>query len=253
MNGKQVAIAVTPVFSALGMSAVPVVGVFVGGWPPATTMVVYLAETVLIVIATILRLWLLLPAQWAALPETTQPQSRVRILFAPAQTFFSTGKTRSQTHAAIRQQVASVAQQANHSAAQSQKRAEVIQSFSILAGGFVLMTGLFLLAITLMAGILDIELTRRVLGPSLLTLSAWLLISLIVDVVLIRQVGQIQAEAWVQQSLGRVFLIYLAVFIGVFLALFFQAVWFVTPFIILKAIVDIGGPVERMVKRFGQH
>jgi hypothetical protein len=252
MNGKQVAIAVTPVFSALGMSAVPVVGVFVGGWPPATTMVVYLAETVLIVIATILRLWLLLPTQWVALAETAQPQSSVRGLFAPAQTFFSTGKTRSQTHAAIRHQVASAPQQMNNNAAQSQKRADVIQSFSILAGGFAIVTGIFLLAITLMAGMLDIELTRRALGPSLLTLSACLFGSLAVDVVLIRQVEQIQAEAWVQQSLGRVFLIYLAVFIGVFLALFFQAVWFVTPFIVLKAIVDIGGPVERMVKRFGK-
>jgi predicted lysophospholipase L1 biosynthesis ABC-type transport system permease subunit len=167
----------------------------------------------------------------------------VRGLFAPAQTFFSTGKTRSQTHAAIRHQMASVP---------SQKRADVIQSFGILAGGFAIATGIFLLAITHMAGMLDIELTRRALGPSLLTLSACLLGSLAVDVVLIGQVEQIQAEAWVQQSLGRVFLIYLAVFIGVFLALFFQAVWFVTPFIVLKAIVDIGGPVQRMVKRFGQ-
>jgi hypothetical protein len=56
-------------------------------------------------------------------------------------------------------------------------------------------------------------------------------------------------EAWVAQSLGRVFLLFLAVFVGVFAASFSND-WFVMPFIALKTIVDLGTHAQAIVNMF---
>lgn len=52
---------ITPVFRAAGLNAVPALGVFLGGWEPVTALVVYLAETVLLVAFTTLRIALFAP------------------------------------------------------------------------------------------------------------------------------------------------------------------------------------------------
>lgn len=52
-----------PVLAGVGINAVPLTGLLVGGWPPETTMAVYIVETALLVGFTALRLQLLAPAQ----------------------------------------------------------------------------------------------------------------------------------------------------------------------------------------------
>ncbi len=52
-----------PVLSGLGINAVPLTGLFFGGWPPETTMAVYIVETALLVGITALRLRLLAPTR----------------------------------------------------------------------------------------------------------------------------------------------------------------------------------------------
>lgn len=244
IHGKAAAIAATPILSALGMNAVPAIGVWFGGWPPATAMVVYLAETLLIVMVTALRLRLLLPARWDPPAAASSAPTPLTPMLATARWQVRSGKSFSRSRVGMRSQPAMTLQ-----SNQVQTRADLIQSFLILAGGFAAGAGVFLLAITLISRMLDLAATGRVLGPSLLTLSAILLIGLVVDVILLRQASPAQAELWIQQSLGRVFLIYLAVFIGTVLAVFFQAMWFVTPFIVLKTIVDIGGPIQQAIKQ----
>lgn len=60
MSGKSGAVR-AGVVGALGINAVPMAGALAGRWPPATTMVVYLAETLLLVMIIVLRLRLLAP------------------------------------------------------------------------------------------------------------------------------------------------------------------------------------------------
>lgn len=66
------------VFGALGINAVPVAGTLAGGWPPATTLVVYLAETVLLVAIITLRLRLLAPERLET--EGGRTQSRAEFI-----------------------------------------------------------------------------------------------------------------------------------------------------------------------------
>jgi len=58
-----------------------------------------------------------------------------------------------------------------------------------------------------------------------------------------------KTENYLKQSMGRVALLFLAVFIGIFVALFVDK-WFVIPFIALKTIVDIGGFMQTLKSRF---
>lgn len=196
MDGRKTATLATPVLGALGMNAVPVVGLVWGNWPLPTAMVVYLAEALLVVACTALRLRLLGPERWKT------PDGKL------------------------------------------QSRAEQIQGFLTLGGAFWAGAGVFLIAITVKARMLDLDLTMRALGPALLWLAAIQLLGIVADLLILRRVAQEQAETWIAQGLGRVFLIYLAVFAGVFLAIFFQAAWFVVPFMVLKLIVDVGGPLQ---------
>lgn len=57
-------------------------------------------------------------------------------------------------------------------------------------------------------------------------------------------------EKILEQTLGRVFLLAMAVFIGMFVAAFVER-WFVVPFMILKTIVDVGTQVQFIAARFG--
>jgi hypothetical protein len=219
ISGKSIGSAAIAAMSALGVNAVPVLGLLVGGWPPATAMAIYLAEAMLIAGVTALRLRLLAPARW----EVRTPPGMV-VLQPPA------------TRWRARLQ-------------KTQTRAELIQGFLLLSGSFALGSGVFLLVITLKAGLIDLELTGRVLGPSLLAVALFQLLSLAADTVLLGRVSQERAEAWMRQSLGRVFLIYGAVFAGTVLALFVHATWFIGPFIALKLISDVGGPVALTIRQ----
>lgn len=72
MRAGRVAKAGVPVLSALGINAVPVSGLVFGGWAPETTLVVYIVETLLLVLVTALRLRLFAPLQLVTANGATQ-------------------------------------------------------------------------------------------------------------------------------------------------------------------------------------
>jgi hypothetical protein len=63
MGAGKLARASVPMLSGAGINAVPVGGIVLGGWPPETTMAVYIVETALLVAVTALRLRLMAPAR----------------------------------------------------------------------------------------------------------------------------------------------------------------------------------------------
>lgn len=63
MGAGKLARASVPVLSGAGINAVPIAGLLLGGWPPETTMMLYIVETALLVAVTALRLQLLAPAK----------------------------------------------------------------------------------------------------------------------------------------------------------------------------------------------
>jgi hypothetical protein len=74
MGAGKLLRASVPVLSGAGINVVPIAGLTLGGWPPETTMAVYIVETALLVAVTALRLRLLAPARLA----TTSGKSQSR-------------------------------------------------------------------------------------------------------------------------------------------------------------------------------
>jgi hypothetical protein len=72
MDITQMARASVPMVAGIGVNAVPIAGTFWGGWPPETTMAVYILETALLVAVTALRLRLLAPERLVGLSGATQ-------------------------------------------------------------------------------------------------------------------------------------------------------------------------------------
>ena len=64
----------------------------------------------------------------------------------------------------------------------------------------------------------------------------------------LRPLSIARAESVLERTLGRVFLLHLGVFIGVFLAAAFAS-WFVWPFIVLKTITDVGQALQALGRR----
>lgn len=62
MNHKSILSATTHLFTLLGVNAVPALGVFAGGWPAETAMLIYLLETLAMIALSALRVRLLAPA-----------------------------------------------------------------------------------------------------------------------------------------------------------------------------------------------
>jgi hypothetical protein len=63
------------------------------------------------------------------------------------------------------------------------------------------------------------------------------------DFLMLRPLTLAQTEVFLKRSMGRVALLFLSVFIGIFLAFWVQK-WFVIPFIALKTMADIGEQVQ---------
>ncbi len=111
--------------------------------------------------------------------------------------------------------------------------------FSIGSGIFM---GFFLF------GILKAPIELSALRFGAATILAFQLFGFISDFFLLRPLSLVRAEKVLAVGLGRVALLFLAVFFGVFLALFSDW-WFLIPFIVLKTIVDIGQPIQFLYER----
>ncbi len=176
-------------FQALGINAVPVVGMFAADWSVETAMLLYLLENLIGIPLAALLVRLLAPAREDA------PGMRVR------------------------------------------HRREILNTYLIVALSFSLGSAIFILFVVYRTTNGQVDLTGLRTGLGAITLFA--LLGFLVDLVYMRPLSLPRAETVLERSLGRIFLLYLAVFVGMFLAIFGLASFFI-PFVVLKTLVDIG-------------
>lgn len=198
MRGKGLLSGLTPIFTALGVNAVPVTGVFFSGWPVETAMVVYFLENLITVAVTTMRIHFLAPAR-----EDVPGQK-------------------------------------------PQERRSMLQNFLVVALGFSLAVGIFLSFFIF--GILKAPVAAADVASGVGWIIVFQLVGLIADLILWRRVSLDLANSFLEQSLGRVFLLYLAVFTGLCAAAYTNE-WFVYPFMGLKTMVDVGGQIQFFIRR----
>ena len=174
---------------ALGINAVPVVGMFAADWSVETAMLLYLLENLIGIPLAALLVRLLAPAREDA------PGMRVR------------------------------------------HRREILNTYLIVALSFSLGSAIFILFVVYRTTNGQVDFTGLRAGLGAIGLFA--LLGFLVDLVYMRPRSLPRAEKVLERSLGRIFLLYLAVFVGMFLAIFGLASFFI-PFVVLKTLVDIG-------------
>jgi hypothetical protein len=125
-------------------------------------------------------------------------------------------------------------------------RKSLLQTYLLVALGFTLVNGVFIAAILFLFSQVDIP--RDLILWGIAIAAAFQLFSFAVDMVSREPLTLAAAETVLEKSLGRVFLLHLAVFIGVIVAAFFRQ-WFVVPFIVLKTMVDIGTAIQAFQRR----
>ncbi|HMN26750.1 MAG TPA: DUF6498-containing protein [Caldilineaceae bacterium] len=123
---------------------------------------------------------------------------------------------------------------------------EQLQTFILVAGGFSLASAIFMIAF--LFTVLKLPLELPALGAGLTNMGLFLLFGFAADLVLGQPLDSPTAEAHYKRSLGRVFLLFLAVFVGVWLASIREP-WFLLPFVILKTLADLDGPLQWVVTR----
>ena len=116
-------------------------------------------------------------------------------------------------------------------------RREILHTYLLVALSFSLGSAIFILFVIYRASNGQFDLTGVWTGLGAISLFA--LLGFLVDLVFMRPLSLPRAEKVLERSLGRIFLLYLAVFVGMFLAVFGLASFFI-PFVVLKTLVDIG-------------
>jgi hypothetical protein len=204
----------------LGINAVPAVGVFAGGWPPETAMLVYLLETFTMIGLSALRVRLLAPAR----EETPQPASPLLVgatVTTPAGSRILSGN-------------------------KPRDRRQILEGFLVVSFGFSAASGVFIAAFLFL--FLKAPIAASDVATGMVTILAFQLFELVADLLLWRRLSLGQAETLLLQSLRRTFVLYFGVFAGVCGAAYAES-WFVMPFIALKTLMDVGIQVEHFLKR----
>ena len=228
MSKNSVIGTLTKILSALGLNAIPAVGFFGLGWGWENTILIYLLETLLGILLAVLRIRLLAPAReeviGATLPEplaeisTKRRSSKKVIRYAwptPNGVLYD--------------------------------RTEMLKSYLVVTLGLSAGTAVFLLVFLFL--IMRVQIDPAILRTGLLGILVFQLLNLLGNVVWLRALSLDQAEKLLNQSMGRVALLYLAVFAGVCAAPF-RADGFLLPFIGLKTMVDIGQPIQALYQRW---
>lgn len=225
MIKKSTMSTITTAFSALGINAVPAAGFFGLGWGWETTMLLYLIENLVGIILVALRIRLLSPAQeevmGMSLPKTPPVQGK-----KPGQ------KVQHYAWPTLNGVL--------------YNRNELLKSFLLITGGFSLVTGVFIGAILFL--VMRVTPDLEALRSGLVGILSFQLVALLSDVAWRRPLSLVHAEKMGEQSMGRVALLYLAVFAGVCAASFHSS-GFLLPFIGLKTMVDVGQPIQALLER----
>ncbi|MGD9587307.1 MAG: hypothetical protein AB7Q37_08830 [Pyrinomonadaceae bacterium] len=121
------------------------------------------------------------------------------------------------------------------------RRRKLIADFSIIAFGFLAAAIIFLSLFLILVLRASFDMGQIAFGFGLV--SVFLIAEFISNTVTLRPLPLKKAENLLSRSMGKAALLFLAVFIGLFLAGMVNE-WFVIPFVILKAMVDIGEPIQ---------
>lgn len=218
MNHKSILSAATHLLTLLGVNAVPAVGVFAGGWSVETAMLVYLLETLTMIVLSALRVRLLAPAR----EETADAPP----LLAGVTVTTSTG----------------AAWQVN----KPRDRRQIIEGFLYVSFGFAAVSGVFIAVFLFL--ILKAPIAASDVAAGMVSILTFQLFELIADLLLWRRLSLAQAETLLLQSLRRAFVLYFGVFAGACGAAYVGS-WFVIPFIGFKTLMDVGIQAEYFLKR----
>ena len=209
MSSKAVLQAIPSVVAALGVNTIPAGIVLVGGQSAETAMILYFLENILLILFTAARVRILAPAHDEAYSSTTLDYTRIkvndRIVF--------------QGHT-------------------PRDRGTLLTGYLIFSLSFSLGTGVFLFFFLFL--ILGANISSTVIIAGMGGIAAFQLFNFVTDLFLLGRLSSRRAEKFLEHSMGRVALLYLAVAVGVFLTLIVEK-WFVLPFAVLKTIVDLAG------------
>jgi hypothetical protein len=218
MSQKSTLGLITSTISVLGINAVPAGGLLLGGWAVETAVLLYLIENVVTVLLAGLRVRLLSPVreEWGS----SRPREWGTVTI--------NGRTVRQKPSPYRE------------------RGSLLTSYLLVGLGFSVASGIFILFF--LFGILRARLEPEAIRLGVAGMLAFQLFDFIWDLFLLRPLPLARAETLLTASLGRVALLFLAVFAGVFVALF-NDYWFLGPFIVLKTVVDVGSQLKFLFGR----
>jgi hypothetical protein len=220
VNPKNALSAGTHLLTVLGVNAVPALGVFAGGWSAETAMLVYLLETLTMIVLSALRVRLLAPAREETAGESSPLLAGVTAT-TPAGSRLLTGN-------------------------KPRDRRQILEGFLVVSFGFAGVSGVFIAVFLLL--ILKAPIAGSDVATGLAAILVFQLFELVADLILWRRLSLAQSETLLLQSLRRAFVLYFGVFIGLCGAAYAGS-WFVTPFIVLKTLMDLGTQVEYFLKR----
>ncbi len=203
----------TALAANLGINAIPAGLVLLGGSSAATAMVLYYLENLVSVVLAAGRVRILAPANDEAYANMGYDNVQAKV----------DGQIRSQKRIL---------------------RTRRVIIFDYVSMAFILSSasGVFLCAFLFL--VLQADIPRSALVTGMAGIVAFQLLSFFADLVLLGPLLPAQAESLLKQSMGRVALIYFAVFIGVVLAGIVGNNSFVLPFAALKTITDLATTVQ---------
>jgi hypothetical protein len=118
----------------------------------------------------------------------------------------------------------------------SQRREGILTGYLLFAAAFGGGGMLFLVAFVLVA--LKKSVQFGSIASALPLIAGFLLLEFFGDWLMLRPLTMASVESLLKRSMGRIALLYLSVFLGFFLAIFVEWLFFI-PFIILKTLADI--------------
>lgn len=213
MNFKNIAQTLVSAATLLGVNAIPAGVVLAWGKSTQTGMVLYFLETVLSIMFTVAFVLLRAPAEdagYAAIASTRTTQ-------------VTNGRTVNRYQAG--------------------NRRSLIEGFLLFSFGFGVIPAIFLgFWIFVVA---HVDLAWSAVGSALSGIFAIQLINLVVDLIVFPKVTPDGASSIINQSMGRVAVIYVSVFAGLIIAMLFSVGWFILPFAILKTLADLSFLIRR--------
>jgi hypothetical protein len=208
VNTQAVLRLIAALAANLGINAIPAGLVLLGGNSAATAMVLYFLENLVSILLAAARVRILAPANDEAYADMGYDNVETSV----------DGVVRSQKTILRTRRV-------------------LITDFVSLALIFSLGTGIFLGAFLFL--ILHVEIPGSVILAGMEGIMAFQLFNFVSDLVLLGPLTPAHADILLQQSMGRVALIYFAVFVGVILAAIVGNSSFVLPFAALKTVADL--------------